>query len=126
MQSLTLPPATLESLHWWQDAFPIVPYQTSAPGAKSMLSVVAYDIANAKRLAKVAKVCEDWGLRVQYSIFECHLEETQFQKFWGELILHIDETEDRLVAYKIDARCAKETLSAGQMVCTEKVVCYMV
>ena len=33
--------------------------------------------------------------------------------------------EDRIVAYKIDAKCAKETLSAGQMVCSEKVVCYL-
>ena len=38
----------------------------------------------------------------------------------------IDEREDRLVAYKIDARSARETLTAGTMVCAEKVVCYLV
>jgi hypothetical protein len=30
------------------------------------------------------------------------------------------------VAYQIDARCAKHTLTAGTMVCAEKVVCYLV
>jgi pseudouridine-5'-phosphate glycosidase len=34
--------------------------------------------------------------------------------------------EDRLVAYKIDARSAKETMTAGTMVCSEKALCYLV
>lgn len=91
-----------------------------------MLSIVAYDIADPKRLARAARVCEDWGVRVQYSIFECRLEEAEFQEFWLQLNLEIDEDEDRIVAYKIDAKCAKETLTAGRMVCGEKVVCYLV
>lgn len=111
---------------WWFDAFPIVPYEKSAPGKKEMLSLVAYDITSPKRLSRVAKVCEDFGVRVQYSLFECHLEEKEFQDFWLRLIDEIDEKEDRLVAYKIDAKCAKETLTAGTMVCSEKVVCYLV
>ncbi len=31
-----------------------------------------------------------------------------------------------LVAYRIDARSARSTLTAGTMVCAEKVVCYLV
>jgi CRISPR-associated protein Cas2 len=111
---------------WWFDAFPVLPYASSAPGEKQMLSIVAYDIADPKRLARAARVCEDWGVRVQYSIFECRLEEAEFQEFWLQLNLEIDEDEDRIVAYKIDAKCAKETLTAGRMVCGEKVVCYLV
>ena len=111
---------------WWFDAFPLLPYARSAPGEKQMLSIVAYDIADPKRLARAARVCEDWGVRVQYSIFECRLEEHEFQQFWLQLLMEIDEEEDRIVAYKIDAKCAKETLTAGQMVCSEKVVCYLV
>ena len=91
-----------------------------------MLTLVAYDIADHKRLTRVAKVCEDFGVRVQYSIFECRLEESDFQKFWRQLLQEIEDKEDRLVAYKIDANCAKETLTAGTMVCSEKVVCYLV
>ncbi|MBU6303454.1 MAG: CRISPR-associated endonuclease Cas2 [Verrucomicrobia bacterium] len=91
-----------------------------------MLTLVAYDITSPKRLAKVAKVCEDFGLRVQYSLFECHLEEREFQRLWKRLLEEIDAGEDRIVAYKIDARSARETMTAGTMVCAEKVVCYLV
>ena len=112
--------------NWWFEAFAQVPYQGAPPGEKEMLTVVAYDIADAKRLARVAAVCEDFGVRVQYSVFECHLDEDEFADFWLELEEQIDEKEDRLVAYKIDARCAKETMTAGTMVCSEKVVCYLV
>ena len=111
---------------WWYDAFPLVPYQKGPPGETEMLSLVAYDIADHKRLARVARICEDFGVRVQYSIFECRLDEIEFTEFWRQLIAEIDEEEDRLVAYKIDARSAKETLTAGTMVCSEKVMCYLV
>lgn len=111
---------------WWYDAFAEVPYQSSPPGEKEMLTLVAYDIADQKRLSRVAKTCEDYGVRVQYSIFECRLEEDEFTDFWLKLLEQIDEDEDRLVAYKIDARSAKETLTAGTMVCSEKAVCYLV
>ena len=111
---------------WWQQAFSQIPYEKSPPGAGEMLTVVAYDITDPKRLARVAKVCEDYGVRVQYSIFECRLDEDEFTDFWLKLLEEIDDDEDRMVAYKIDARCAKETLTAGTMVCSEKAVCYLV
>ena len=113
-------------MEWWYEAFPQVPYEKSPPGEKEMLTVVAYDITDPKRLARVAKVCEDYGVRVQYSIFECRLDEDEFTDFWLKLLEEIDDDEDRMVAYKIDARCAKETLTAGTMVCSEKAVCYLV
>jgi CRISPR-associated protein Cas2 len=91
-----------------------------------MLTLLGYDISDPKRLARVARVCEDFGVRVQYSVFECRLDETEFTEFWLLLLGEINEDEDRLVAYKIDARCAKETMSAGTMVCSEKVLCYLV
>lgn len=91
-----------------------------------MLTLVAYDISNHKRLANIAKVCENYGVRVQYSVFECYLDEAEFSEFWQKLVELIDDKEDRLVAYKIDAKSAKETLTAGAMVCSERVICYLV
>jgi CRISPR-associated protein Cas2 len=113
-------------MDWWYDAFPQVPYEKKPPGEGEMLTLVAYDICDHRRLARVARVCEDYGVRVQYSVFECRLDEEEFTEFWLKLLEEIEEKEDRLVAYKIDARCAKETLTAGTMVCSEKVVCYLV
>jgi len=91
-----------------------------------MLTLIGYDISDPKRLARVARICEDFGVRVQYSVFECRLEEAEFTEFWLRLLAEIKEDQDRVVAYKIDARCAKETLTAGTMVCSEKVLCYLV
>lgn len=111
---------------WWFQAFAPLPYQKAPPGAGEMLTLVAYDICDPKRLARVAHVCEDYGVRVQYSIFECRLDDDEFNSFWLKLLEKIDDSEDRLVAYKIDARSAKETMTAGVMVCSEKVLCYLV
>ncbi len=111
---------------WWQQAFPVVPYECSPPAEDKMLILIAYDIRDDKRLRRVAGVCEDFGLRVQYSLFECHLDQDAFNALWLALIGEIDEEEDRLVAYRLDARAARETLTAGTMACAEKVVCYLV
>jgi CRISPR/Cas system-associated endoribonuclease Cas2 len=64
--------------------------------------------------------------RSQTSVFECRLDEAEFTEFWLQLLGKIDEEEDRIVAYKIDAHCAKETMTAGRMVCSEKSLCYLV
>jgi CRISPR-associated protein Cas2 len=90
-----------------------------------MLSLVAYDITDPKRLHQVAKVCEDWGVRVQYSVFECRLEADAFDRFWADLRSEIDESQDRLVAYRICVNCARDIRSAGAMVTSEKVVAYV-
>lgn len=119
------PPPSAAS-DWWFEAFPIVPYQRKPPGPSQMLSIVAYDISSPRRLARVARVCEDFGVRVQYSIFECQLTEDDFETFWLTVLEEIDEDEDRVVAYRIDAGSAKRTLTAGTMVCSEKAVCYLV
>jgi len=91
-----------------------------------MLYVIAYDIAHPKRLHRVAATCEEFGLRVQYSIFECRLEEEQFQRLWRRLLAEIRPDEDRIVAYRLDARAAAQTLTAGTMVCSSRVLCYLV
>lgn len=39
-----------------------------------MFYVISYDIAEPKRLRKVAKTMEDFGARVQFSVFECDLD----------------------------------------------------
>ncbi len=112
---------------WFDEAFPRVPYERGKPpGSTQMLILIGYDIASPKRLQKVAKTCEDFGLRVQYSFFECHLEQDGFDCLWNRLLDLIDSDEDRLVAYRMDAASAKRTLTAGTMVCAEKVVCYLI
>lgn len=90
-----------------------------------MLTLIAYDISDPKRLHRVAQVCEDWGMRVQYSVFECRLEADAFERFWQALLEQIEPKQDRIVAYKVCARCAREIRDHGVMMHNEKVVAYV-
>ena len=111
---------------WWFQAFPRLPYASNPPGPTEMLTLVAYDISHPKRLTRVAGVCEDFGVRVQYSLFECRLDPREFGRFGERLLQEIDPAEARVVAYPLDARCARETRTAGTMICSQQVVCYLV
>jgi len=114
---------------WWEQAFAHRPSPSEQRGhrcgEKQMLMLVAYDIADRKRLVQVAKLCEDWGVRVQYSIFECRLEAGSFDRFWSELLELIDEEEDRVTAYRVCVSCAREIRDAGVQTHSEKVVAYV-
>ena len=90
-----------------------------------MLAIVGYDITDRKRLSKVAKLCEDYGFRIQYSVFECRLEAGAFDCFWDALSDLIDENEDRVVAYRICANCAREIRDAGIQVHSGKAIAYV-
>lgn len=68
-------PATPSS--WWHEAFARLPYERFAPGENQRLTLVACDANDSKRLSRVTKVCEDFGLRVQCSLFECRLVEAE-------------------------------------------------
>lgn len=70
-----------------------------------MLIVVAYDVntmttAGARRLRKVANLCEKFGVRVQNSVFEVMLDEAQFVTFKHELTKLIDLKLDSVRFYK--------------------------
>lgn len=71
-----------------------------------MLILVTYDVntetaAGRKRLRKVAKVCVDYGQRVQYSVFECLLDAAQYAAFKAKLIALIDPETDSLRFYQL-------------------------
>ncbi|MFA6931287.1 MAG: CRISPR-associated endonuclease Cas2 [Lentisphaeria bacterium] len=91
-----------------------------------MLRLVAYDIANANRLRKVAKTCELYGIRIEKSVFECDLKVELFEKLWLELIDIIDEEEDCIIAYKICKSCLKDVELLGLITRPKKVLCYFV
>jgi len=114
---------------WWHAAFQDEPTPSERIGHKcgdkNMLMIVAYDIADRKRLSKVAKLCEDYGVRVQYSIFECQLQKQQFGYFWGELSELIDPDEDRITAYRVCAKCAGQIRDAGVQEHYAKAVAYV-
>ncbi|MCD6027446.1 MAG: cas2 [Solimicrobium sp.] len=71
-----------------------------------MLIIVTYDVstenaAGRKRLRRVAKACESMGQRVQKSVFECTVNEMQFEQLERTLLTEIDVTKDNLRFYRI-------------------------
>jgi CRISPR-associated protein Cas2 len=71
-----------------------------------VLIIVAYDVstetaAGRRRLRRVAKVCESMGQRVQKSVFECQVNEMQFEQLERALLAEIEEAEDNLRFYRI-------------------------
>jgi CRISPR-associated protein Cas2 len=73
-----------------------------------MLVLVSYDVSTIKpegrrRLRRVAKVCLDYGQRVQNSVFECVVDPTQWAQLRHRLLKEFDETEDSLRFYFLGA-----------------------
>jgi len=56
-----------------------------------MLVLITYDVnvsqdGGTRRLRRIAKVCLDYGLRVQNSVFECEVDPAQFTFLKSELL----------------------------------------
>lgn len=69
-----------------------------------MMVLITYDVAvetdgGAKRLRRVARICEDHGQRVQYSVFECELDPALWARMRARLLEAIDPRHDSLRFY---------------------------
>ncbi|MGC8545553.1 MAG: CRISPR-associated endonuclease Cas2 [Athalassotoga sp.] len=72
-----------------------------------MMILVSYDVAEdeggKKRLRHIAKICENYGQRVQYSVFECLVDPAQWEKLKQELIDKMNPDYDSLRFYFLGA-----------------------
>jgi CRISPR-associated protein Cas2 len=100
-------------------------YNPAEKEFNDMLYLVAYDISSPKRLRLVAKTCQDYGVRVEKSVFECDLDEGNFNSMWKEINEIIDHDDDAVIAYRICRSCVRQTLSAGIIVRPGQVLLYM-
>ncbi len=71
-----------------------------------MLMLVSYDVstvnvAGRRRLRRIAKVCEDWGIRVQNSVFECHVDWVQWVTLRARLESICEPETDSLRYYNL-------------------------
>ncbi|MCG6551064.1 MAG: CRISPR-associated endonuclease Cas2 [Candidatus Magnetominusculus sp. LBB02] len=68
-----------------------------------MLVLISYDVSvegdGKRRLRRVARACQDFGQRVQYSVFECIVDPGQWTHLRRRLIEEIDEEFDSLRFY---------------------------
>lgn len=74
-----------------------------------MMVLITYDIKTdhnngAKRLRHIAKACLDYGVRVQYSVFECEVDPAQWVALKSALLSIYDQNTDSLRFYHLGKR----------------------
>lgn len=83
-----------------------------------MLILVTYDVstveaAGRRRLRRVAQACEDYGTRVQKSVFECQVGQKEWARLRERLLSEIKTDEDSLRFYFLDEKTASRTEHHG-------------
>lgn len=83
-----------------------------------MLYLISYDVSTAtpagkRRLRRVAKVCEDYGVRVQNSVFECSLQYDSFLEFKRTLISIMDIEKDSIRFYPLGKNGREKVVHVG-------------
>ena len=81
--------------------------------------LVTYDIADtetkrASRLRRIADVCEKYGQRVQFSVFECRLSKARLARLVGEMEDIIDGERDSVRVYRFQGGIEAATLCLGR------------
>ena len=71
-----------------------------------MMVLITYDVSfedggGEKRLRHIAKICLDYGVRVQYSVFECEVTPDQWVHLQDKLFEAYDPSADSLRFYKL-------------------------
>jgi CRISPR-associated protein Cas2 len=83
-----------------------------------MLILVTYDVstvekAGLRRLRRVARACEDYGTRVQKSVFECQVGQKEWASLRDRLLREIKKGEDSLRFYFLDEMAKQKTEHHG-------------
>ena len=83
-----------------------------------MKAIVSYDVSTVDpggpvRLRKVAKTCKSYGVRVQYSVFECSVTEKEWLLLRKKLLATIDCSLDSVRVYFLSADDAQKTEHHG-------------
>jgi CRISPR-associated protein Cas2 len=85
----------------------------------TMMVVITYDVstetdAGKSRLRRVAKQCQNYGQRVQNSVFECIIDPARLKLLQATLEKIINPEEDSLRYYYLgdEARCRIEHVGA--------------
>jgi CRISPR-associated protein Cas2 len=71
-----------------------------------VLVLITYDVsttdqAGQRRLRRVSKTCQNYGQRVQHSVFECIVDAAELAQLKIKLLEIIDEEQDSLRFYRL-------------------------
>lgn len=78
------------------------------------MCMIFYDIADARRLYKTARILEDCGVRVQKSVFYCNVSESELKKIIFRLRSIVNWDEDSIIIQNICASCCRKADFIGK------------
>jgi CRISPR-associated protein Cas2 len=83
-----------------------------------MLVLVSYDVntQNAdgrRRLRNIARICQNWGQRVQFSVFECIVDPAEWAGLRNRLVTTMDLEKDSLRFYYLGANWKRRVDHVG-------------
>lgn len=84
-----------------------------------MMLVISYDVKTtesdgAKRLRRVAKLCESYGVRVQNSVFELCVDPAQLVTLKSSISRVIDAEQDSVRIYRLGSNWQSKVESLGR------------
>mgnify|MGYP001623267694 FL=1 len=87
-----------------------------------MLVLITYDVntedsAGKKRLRKVAKECQNYGQRVQNSVFECIMDTAKAREVKEKILKLIDKDKDSLRFYYLGEKYKNKVEHYGTKEC---------
>jgi CRISPR-associated protein Cas2 len=77
--------------------------------------LVSYDICDPKRLRRVARTLEGFGVRLQYSVFECPLDGTRLAQLKAELQALLNHEEDQILFVSLGPSASDASLVIDAM-----------
>ncbi len=81
---------------------------------RAMFVVVSYDIVCDRRRRKVYKILEGYGVRQQYSLFECDLGEEVIAELVRKISFEVDTDEDSVRIYRFCRSCMDKVEIQGE------------
>ncbi|NMC30051.1 MAG: CRISPR-associated endonuclease Cas2 [Pelolinea sp.] len=75
--------------------------------------IVVYDISKDKRRTKLHNVLLDYGSPVQYSVFECIIDENTYKKMLKAILKVISPKADHVRLYYVCEGCLKKVKVIG-------------
>lgn len=94
--------------------------------AENKFILVAYDISNNKRRARLHKLLENYGTPVQYSVFECIINEKDLKKMGHQIRKLLRPRLDHVRIYTLCGTCQKKIKVIGRHEITEQKPLYVV
>jgi CRISPR-associated protein Cas2 len=76
--------------------------------------VISYDIVEDGRRNKISDLLKDYGTRVQYSVFECDINNETLRALINQLDGLIDQRDDSIRVYMICEGCLARKVALGK------------